>query len=175
MRGLLRIVALSAVPSCCFSQPGIGQNGVVNTASRIPPTLPGGALSRGALFTISGVRFGGQKGQKRPVVLLTQKGVSTPLRVIKAGSKDLDALVPASAPIGPGELTVSVDGVASRRFPVEIVEFNPGIFSANGEGWGQGRISNLDPGGSRMANSVIHPAHRGQTISLLVTGMGIAK
>jgi len=58
---------------------------------------------------------------------------------------------------------------------VEIVEFNPGIFSENGEGWGQGRISNLDPGGSRTANSVIHPAHRGQTISLLVTGMGIAK
>ena len=38
--------------------PGIGQNGVVNAASRIPPTLTGGDLARGARITISGVRLG---------------------------------------------------------------------------------------------------------------------
>src|SRR6202035_4964787 len=52
-----RIMIAAVFAVMLMWQPGIGQNGVVNAASQIPPTLPGGTSARGALFTIHGVRL----------------------------------------------------------------------------------------------------------------------
>src|ERR1700722_7959419 len=168
MWGLLPTAVLCGVSLCAFGQPGIGQNGVVNTASRIPPTLPGGALARGSRFTISGVRF--EEGHT--TVTLAQKEDSTPVRLIQVSGKRIEAIVPAAAALGPSSLIVSVSGLKSKPFPIEIAAFNPGIYSVFGEGWGPGRIMNLDAAGEGSPNTEENPARPGQTISLLVTGMG---
>ena len=142
-------------------QPGIGQNGVVNAASQIPPTLPGGMIARGALFTIHGVRLTSPSVGRTTV---TVSGV--PLKILSQSPKKLDALMAPSAPLGKGALVVTVDGLASKPFPVEVAAFNPGIFTANGQGWGPVRME---------GNSQEKPAHPGQTVSLSATGMGGAK
>jgi uncharacterized protein (TIGR03437 family) len=145
-----------------FAQPGIGQNGVVNAASQIPPTLAGGAIARGALFTIRGVRLAGQTS-------VTISGL--PLKILRLEPRKIDVLMPMSAPLGSGSLVVTVDGRASKAFPIEVAAVNPGIFSRNGEGWGPGRVENAD--GSD--NSAANPAHPGQRVSLASTGMGGAR
>lgn len=158
---------------CISAQPGIGQNGVVNSASQIPPTLPGGTLARGALFQIRGVRFG-EPGHAQ--VTLHQGQSSFPVRVFSNGPKWIDAMIPSDAPLGREMLTVTAGGRNSRPFPVEVVASNPGIFSRNGEGWGPGRIQNVSRSGARTDNGLKNPAMRGQTIVLTATGLGnIAK
>jgi hypothetical protein len=104
------------------AQPAIGQNGVVNRASLIPPTLAGGALARGAAITIHGVRFG-----NAPVVALRSGAVTVPLRVLASEPEKIDAVVPENAPLGIAALVVG----QSKPFPVEVAASNPGIFARN--------------------------------------------
>ena len=164
-------VALCAAGSLSAQPPGIGQNGVVNAASRIPPTLPGGAIARGALFTVYGVRL----AAKSTSVALKRPGVTLPIKILSQQPKRLEALMPMSAPLGSSSLVVTVDGMPSKPFPIEIAAFNPGIFARNQSGWGPGRIENIDHSGKRSANSPRNPARPGQKISFAATGLGGAK
>jgi uncharacterized protein (TIGR03437 family) len=165
-------VVLCAAAVRVPGQPGIGQNGVVNLASQIPPTLPGGAIARGALFSIAGIRFG---SVDRTQVTVSHGESSVAAQIVKVLPRRIEALLPRSAPLGSGSLIVTVDGKPSRPFPVEIVASNPGIFSRNGEGWGPGRIENIEASGARSANSTSNPARPGSRITVVTTGLGNAK
>jgi uncharacterized protein (TIGR03437 family) len=134
-------------------------------ASRIPPTLAGGAIARGALFTIYGVRLG-VAGHT------TVSIANTPVTIVSVDPRRIDAWMPQSAPLGKGALVVTVDGLASRPFPLDVVASNPGLFSRNGEGWGPGRIQNLGAAGERGENSTANAARPRQLITLLATGLG---
>jgi uncharacterized protein (TIGR03437 family) len=134
--------------------PAISQNGVVNTASRIPPTLAGGALAPGSLFTIYGVRFG--SSESTTTVTLQHGPTTIAAKVIAVQPKRIDAWLPVGVPLGPALLTVSVNGQPSDSFKVNVDKSNPGLFSRNGEGWGP----------------ALPPAHPGQRVSLLGTGFG---
>jgi uncharacterized protein (TIGR03437 family) len=164
---LLGVISLPAQP------PAIGQNGVVNTASQIPPTLAGGALSQGSLFTIYGVRFGSSESSTQ--VKLQHGRITTAAKVISVGPRRIDAWLPSSVPSGPALLTVDVNGQESEEFKVEVVEANPGLFSRNGEGWGPGLIRNLRANGPGASNGENNPAHPNQRVSLLGTGFGQAR
>src|SRR5271154_696158 len=158
----MRIVSV-AVMLCgtgaeVFGQPGIAPNGIVNLASRTPPTLAGGAIARGALFSIYGIRF---VTGDHTAVTISQGASSTHVPTVTVFPRRIEALMPVSAPLGSGSLVVSVDGKASKPFPVNVVASNPGIFSLNGEGWGEGRIENIDASGSRSVNSTSNPARPG--------------
>ncbi len=170
IRAVALVCAVAASLSRVVSaQPGLAQNGVVNLASRIPTTAAGGAIARGALFMIQGVKFGSAAATS---CVVKSGSVTTPVRILGTTSTRVEALMPTSAPLGPSSLIVSVDGKASRPFAIEIVASNPGIFSRNGEGWGPGRIENLDNSGSRVENSDAHPAPPGSRITLAATGLG---
>jgi uncharacterized protein (TIGR03437 family) len=149
-------------------QPGIGQNGVVNLASQIPTTLPSGPIAQGALFTIYGVRFG---PADKTTVALSRNGPALPVKVVAVFPRRINALMPRSAPLGPSSLIVTVAGKPSRPFAVNVVASNPGIFSRNGEGWGPGRIENVDASGSRSANSTSNPARPAARATLVTTGL----
>jgi uncharacterized protein (TIGR03437 family) len=164
---LCAAISLSAQP------PAIGQNGVFNSASQIAPTLAGGAIARGALFTIHGVRLG-SPGHATTVSIGHGK-TSTPARIIATRAAQIDALMPLSAPLGPATLIVTRNGEASAPFPIEVVASNPGLFSRSGRGWGPGRIENIDSRGARSANSTANPARPGQRVSLAATGLGGAR
>src|SRR5579871_757738 len=116
--------------------PWIAQNGVVNSASRIPSTLPGGAIARGALFTIFGVRFGTVEHTR---VAIDFGGVKVAAQVNRSTPQQIDARMPDSVRLGAAAVVVTVDGRASAAFPITIVAANPGIFSLNGLGWGPAR------------------------------------
>ena len=156
-----------------YGQPGIGQNGVVNSASQIPPTLAGSAIARGALFTVAGVRFSTTSG--RTTVTVSRQGITLPVTIVSLQPRKLEAVMPEAAQPGTYDLVITADGRASRPFPVEVAAYNPGIFSRNLEGWGPGRVDNLDTRGNRSDNSPANPAHPGQKVSLATTGTGGAK
>ncbi len=160
------------LPSAVDAQPGIGQNGVVNRASQIPPTLPGGAIARGAQFTIHGVRLG---SSGHTTLVVTQGKTSTPVEILEVQPRKIEALMPRTAPLGLSALSAITDGQRSRPFPIEVASFNPGIFSRNGEGWGPGRIDNVAASGARSENSTSNPALPGQRVTLVTTGMGNEK
>src|SRR5690348_13049889 len=102
---LLLSIPIAAQP------PGIRQNGVVNSASQVPPTLAGGAIARGALFTIFGVRLG-TIGQ----TTVTVSGAAA--TVINANPTRAEAVMPQSAPLGSAPLVVTVNGLASKPFAI---------------------------------------------------------
>ncbi len=149
-------------------QPGIGQNGVVNTASQIAPTLAGGAIARGARFTIYGVRLGSS------AITLVTAG-RTPIKTLTVTRNRIDAVMPVDIPLGSVPLVVTVGASASKPFTTEIVDSNPGLYSRNGEGWGPGVIRNLTPGAQPANNTESSAALPGQSISLGVTGLGGAR
>src|ERR1035441_5999668 len=82
-----------------LGQPGIRQNGVMTMASRIPPTLAGGAIARGTLFTIYGVRLGAAGHT-------TVSIAKTPVTIVSVDPRRIDAWMPQSAALGNGALGV---------------------------------------------------------------------
>ncbi len=159
-----------ALAACAVAQPAIRQNGVINSASRIPPALAGGSIARGALFTIYGVRFG-SLAQVR--VTVSAGASSLEARILSTSAERIDAEMPQSAPLGDAAITVTVAGISSKPFPIEIAAENPGLFSRNGLGWGPGRIENIGSGG-RSDNSISNPAQARQRVALFGTGFGNA-
>jgi uncharacterized protein (TIGR03437 family) len=157
-----------AVAADLLAQPGIGQNGVVNAASQIPPTLPGGALARGARFTIYGVRLGAG-GQSTSITIS-----SLHVNALSVSPTRIEAALPGQIPLGANSLVVTVDGLRSKSFPIVVVASNPGIYSRNGLGWGPGRIANMDAQGRLSDNTLTASARPGQRIRIATTGLGNA-
>lgn len=98
-----------------------------------------------------------------------------PVTIVSLQPRKLEAVMPATASPGKYDLVITAEGRPSRPFPIEVAPYNPGIFSRNLEGWGPGRIDNLDVRGNRSDNSAANPAHPGQKVSIATTGMGGAK
>ncbi len=142
--------------------PAISQNGVVNSASQIPPTLAGGVLAPGARFAVSGVRL------KDAALVFRQKSASWNVRVLSSSSDHIEGIVPDNMPPGQVELRVHTGAFTSQPFAVTIVRSSPGLYSRNGLGWGPGRIRNLAQSGRE--NSFDHPAQQGERIAVLATG-----
>src|ERR1700677_4412899 len=158
----------SSLLSAQAAPPAIGQNGVVIEASRIAPTLPGGDLAPGELFSISGVRLG-SPGH----TTVTISGSEAHLITITP--ERIDAILPDLVPPGQTSLVVKVDGRESLPFPVRIAMSNPGLFARNRRGWGPGAIDNLGCRGERRANSIDDSGRPGQSVVLAATGVGVSR
>jgi uncharacterized protein (TIGR03437 family) len=136
--------------------PAIRPEGVINAASQMPAQLPGGAIARGSLFRILGVRLG--PGQ---VTVRLRKGSATVDAVpTYASATRIDAILPASSPTGDVSLTVTCNGTTSAPFPIKVVASSFGIFTQNGAGWGPATESSAAPG---------------ETIAIRGTGLGAVR
>jgi uncharacterized protein (TIGR03437 family) len=121
--------------------PAIKQHGVVNAASRMPPSLGGGAIARGSLFHIEGLHFG-----RGVTVRVAQGDRRVEAVVVEAGPQEIQAVMPADAPLGAAQLTATFDGRTSLPYDLKIVPSSFGIFKdrieQNGDGtvtlWGTG-------------------------------------
>jgi uncharacterized protein (TIGR03437 family) len=165
------LIGLILAPCILYAQPpAIGQNGVTNAASLIPPTLPGSALARGARFRIQGVRLA---GSERTSVDLTLGEVSRQARILSETPLAIEAIVPLDAPLGSVEIRVRRGSELNAAFPVTISASNPGLYSTNGFGWGPGRILNLQP--NKRDNSLSDPARPLDHVAILATGSGDAR
>lgn len=150
--------------------PSIRTGGVVNAASRMPPMLPAGAIARGALFDIVGVRLGASA--QTTSVTVSAPGASLPVPLPAVSPQRIEGRLPLAAPLGEVTLTVTVNGVSGPPYALKVVRANFGIFSRNQEGWGPGRVENQAADGSRSANGLRNSARPGQSLILAGTGLG---
>jgi uncharacterized protein (TIGR03437 family) len=146
---LKRLRSLTLTALGCFvmaaadtpAPPGIAPGGIVNSGSRMPATLRGGAIARGARFLIPGVRLGPEAGvagdEAKPPVKLAD--VSVHIRSVE-GAADagllfvsatrIDAWMPPDAPLGDVQLTVTYQGRTSEPYSLTLVRSSAGFFSS---------------------------------------------
>jgi uncharacterized protein (TIGR03437 family) len=121
--------------------PAIVPDGVVNSASRLPASLRGGAIAVGARFTIPGVRLGPEKpvhgSESDPPVKLADVAVRIAQgnRALDAGlllvsATNIEAWMPPTAPRGEVELTVTYLGRASEPYKLSLVAASAGFYTA---------------------------------------------
>jgi uncharacterized protein (TIGR03437 family) len=121
--------------------PSIAPGGIVNTASRLPASLRGGAIARGARFTIPGVRLGPatdvRGSESDPPARLADVSVRVAQRdaVVDAGlllvsATRIDAWMPEGAPLGDVQLTVTYQGRTSEPYELTLVRSSAGFFSS---------------------------------------------
>ena len=167
---LYTAILLLACGSLLAQGPDIGRNGVFNAAAATPLVLSREEIARGALVTVTGVRFGSTVAGAS--IRLAGAWGDMPLTVVSVAPTRIEARIPLAVPPGAASLTITVAGKKSRAVPVHVVGSQFGLFGANGNGAGPGRIDNLSPAGGRTANSASHSAAPGQTVVLAGTGLG---
>jgi len=120
--------------------PAIDPGSLVNAASRMPSSLPGGALARGARFSLSGVRLGphiavrgsesdppAMLGDVSVQIIQGQNRVSA--GILYASATRIDGVIPESAPLGPVHLVVIYNGVSSEPYGATLVSSSFGFFT----------------------------------------------
>lgn len=135
--------------------PAVRLDSVVNAASRLAaPLAPGETIEA------IGSGFG-------PDAQLLADG--SPLALLSQSSTSLVAAMPDTAKTsGAFALQVSTGGTVSNTVLMPAAPASPGLFSADGSGYGQGYILNADG----TPNSPLNPAAAGSAITLFVTGAG---
>src|SRR5580692_1037729 len=119
MRPMRLWMALAICTAGHAQPPAIRQNGVFNSASRIPSGLTGSSLARRSRFTIEGIRLANPAAETR--VRLHHGDRSILLPVISAEPRRINAWVPTGAPPGPATLSVETAAGESLQFPVTVV------------------------------------------------------
>ncbi len=148
MKHALVVLAIAGV-AWSAGPPAIRPEGVINAASLAPSLSPGGAIARGSIFRILGDGLGPEKPAHDGVsVRLRGGGAILDAQPVYASASRIDAVLPASAPLGELLLTVVYNGLESAPFPVQVTETSFGIFTQNGEGWGPANDGSAAPGAS---------------------------
>ena len=155
--------------------PGLSAAGVVNGA-----TFQSGPVAPGEIVSL----FGSGLGPPTPAYLtLTNprlvanslQGVrvyfdGVPAPLLYASSGQVNIVVPYSvAGKSTTQLQLEYLGVMSNSVALQVAATAPGIFSTTGSGQGQAAIVNAIDG---SVNSTLHPAARGNWVSIFATGAG---
>lgn len=156
-----------------FAPPSLNTGGVVNNASFAAntPVAPGSIIS---IFG-SNLSDGSQTAASVPLptvlggASLTLGGVAVP--IIHAFPLQIDAQVPWElAQQGQAQLTMVNDDLYGNAITVPLAPFSPGIYTAAGNGSGQGAIV---INGTNLLAAPGNPAHRGTDyIDIYATGLG---
>jgi uncharacterized protein (TIGR03437 family) len=143
---------------------------------------PGNTIASGSFISIFGTNLG--NGSSSPTVspLPTQFGGAkvmlgnTPLPLQYVGPNQINALVPTSIPTNTTQqLIVQRDSTQAAALSVSLADSQPGIYTVNQQGSGQGAVLTSDnvlaaPTGGAFAGA--HPATRGSNIQVFATGLG---
>ncbi len=114
--------------------PAIAPLGIVNAASQMPASLPGGKLSPGARIIIPGLRL---TSPDSPTVVHVKSGSwNTSIAPVKATEARIEVDLPPDLPAGEVQISVETSQGVSRAETVASARSSPGIFTLNGEGWG---------------------------------------
>jgi uncharacterized protein (TIGR03437 family) len=178
----LRLLPFLLLASTALAQPVISSGGIVNAASSLPPGLPGGALAQGSLFVIygSGLGPGALESSRFPLfstlagtsVNVSVGGVTKSALLVYTSSTQVAALLPSSTPTGTGTLSVTYNGQTSGTAAIRVRSSSFGLFTLNQGGFGPVVAQNFVSPASLPVNTLIEPAHAGQTIILYGTGLG---
>ncbi|HYK18808.1 MAG TPA: SBBP repeat-containing protein [Bryobacteraceae bacterium] len=128
---------------------------VVNVASHLAA-----AIAPGEAIALIGSGFGAG-------AQILIDGASIP--VVSATPTSLTAVMPASAKtLGTYQIQVSLNGALSNTVQAPAAPASPGIYTADGPGYGQGYILNSDG----TLNSPSNPARPNYAITIFATGEG---
>lgn len=145
---LLGAGVLSAQP------PAIVPGGIVNSASLMPSSLPGGRLAPGMEIVVPGIRFVDPGSET--TVDFTHGDWHASVKPSTLEAKKLTVAVPSAAPLGEVAISVVNGQGASRPETLPIVASSPGIVTLNGRGWGP------------AIGETVHPKQR---VTLRVNGL----
>jgi uncharacterized protein (TIGR03437 family) len=121
--------------------PAIVPGGIVNSASRLPASLRGGAIAQGARFLIPGMRLGpatpvrGSESSPPDKLADVSVRIAQGDRAVDAGlllvsGTNIDAWMPETAPLGEVELTVTYQGRSSEPYKLTVVASSAGLYPA---------------------------------------------
>jgi uncharacterized protein (TIGR03437 family) len=150
----------------------VNPQGVVNAASNAPVGNP---ISPGEFIAIYGSGLSSQTTTATPPYpsSLTNVSVSIgglPAPVYLVSPSQINCLVPYGVDTTKSTATVVVtnNNVTSNSVSVPLSATSPGIFSNDLSGTGDGAVTHLD--GSLV--SPTHPATKGETLTIYLTGLG---
>jgi uncharacterized protein (TIGR03437 family) len=110
-----------------------------------------------------------------PSTSITIDGVAAPL--LYTSSSQVSCIVPFSLSAKSGSsvnLILTYNSLASPAFPVNVVDADPGIFTVDASGTGQGAILNYNAvTRDYTVNSAANAATKGSTVSIYITGYGV--
>ncbi len=163
--------------------PLIFNRAVVNAASFLPPTLPGGTIAQGSIFSIFGARLGpttAVQANSFPLgttlggtsIIVSQGSTTVNAIPIFVSASQINAVMPSNAPIGVASLRVNSGNSQSNPMPVTIGTSAFGIFTATGTGIGPGVLQNFVTQANQPVNSALVAAKPGQVITMWGTGLG---
>jgi uncharacterized protein (TIGR03437 family) len=118
-----------------------------------------GQISPGETILVQDAGFGGN------AQLLVD---GTPIPVLSVSPTQIAATFPSGFSGNYAVIAVQSGSVASNRLLVSVAPTSPGIFAANGAGYGQGYILNYDG----TLNTPSNPAAPGDRITIYATGVG---
>ncbi len=169
---------------CVVAQPPLIYNRkVLNAASYVPQSVPGGAIARGSTFSI----FGARLGPATPVqvsqfpltgalgnVSITVTQGTTVVNAIPTYVRDsqINAIMPSNAPLGAVSIRVTYNNFKSNPMTAVISASTFGIFTARGTGFGPGILQNFVSQSVQPINSPTIAAKPGQAMTLWGTGLG---
>lgn len=157
-----------------FSQPLVLDGGVVNGASFLRASVPGGAIAQGSIFSIFGRDLGpgGLEAQDFPlptelggvtVEIVTNDGELFIPSLLYVGDRQVNAVAPSTLPVGEHGLRVLRDGEPSNTVRFKVVRSSVGVFFDHSFSYSMPR-----PAG----RSSLEPLRPGGATTLWVTGLG---
>lgn len=180
---MLRLACLLTIfGGLAAAQPSIFTGGVVNGAS----FAPGQGMAPGGLVSIFGSSLASSTvpGDTIPLsaaiggTSVTFNGVPAGLYFVSSGQVNAQLpwnVLPAGATSGTATMVVTGPGGSSTPFTIQVVSAAPGIFSTP-TGAGYAIAINADGSLAAPAGAIqgiaTHPAHVGDTLEVLATGLG---
>ncbi|HLK66507.1 MAG TPA: IPT/TIG domain-containing protein [Bryobacteraceae bacterium] len=166
------LTAVVSAPAPANATPLVTAQGVVHAASAIA----GAPIAPGGLITIYGQNLADGAGQSNGVPLPDQlNGTQVSLGnqalpILYANPGQLNVQVPYGVPVNTQyQLTVRHGNSYSVPQPLAVAQAQPGIFTVNQQGFGQGSIVKSD--GVTLAQPGT-PAAIGETVVIYCTGLG---
>jgi uncharacterized protein (TIGR03437 family) len=168
--------------------PRLSMGGVVNNATFVPNSQPGGELSGGMFVALFGERLATDIELATSVPFpgslagtsATMGGLLMPL--VYVSPKQIVGVVPQAltqvsgvaqnGPSNTADVVVRLNGDSSPIETVRLKPVQPLIFTQNESGTGLGAIQNVLDGGGVQLNTFDTPARPGQTITIFATGLG---
>lgn len=148
------------------------EGGVVNAASFLRSSVPGGAIAQGSIFSIFGRSLGprGLEAQEFPlpaelggvtVEIVTNDGELFVPPLLYVGEGQVNAVAPSTLPVGEHGLRVLRGGEPSNSVRFKVVRASVGLFSY--EHFGYPAI---------VGTNLFEPLRPGATAALWATGLG---
>jgi uncharacterized protein (TIGR03437 family) len=170
--GQNKVSGAVSAPAASATTPTVTAQGVVHAASE----QGGVPIAPGGLITVYGVNLADGVGQSKGLPLPQQlNGAQVllgnqPLPILYTSTGQLNVQVPYTVPVNTQyQMTVQHGNTLSVPQQLVVAEAQPGIFTVNQQGTGQGSIVRSDQVTLAQAGT---PASIGETVVIYCTGLG---